>query len=111
MHVLDLDTSHGHPPPEHWGPVRNGCEVLARLAQDAGQPLPVPTFEVSTPSGGVHLYYRAPRKPTLRNTIARLGWRIDSRGSAATSWLPGHKYPKAATAESTTGHRSLCPTG
>ncbi|MFC9434749.1 bifunctional DNA primase/polymerase [Nocardia sp. NPDC057030] len=31
--------------------------------------------------GGLHLYYRAPRTPSLRNTIARLGPHIDSRGN------------------------------
>ncbi|WP_406238462.1 bifunctional DNA primase/polymerase [Nocardia sp. NBC_01009] len=45
----------------------------------------------------MHLYYRTPRKPPLRNTIARLGWRIDSRGSggyvvAAQSELPHGIY-------------------
>lgn len=38
------------------------------------------TFLLRITSGGVHLYYRAPRTAALRNTIARLGWRIDSRG-------------------------------
>ncbi|MFQ6398042.1 bifunctional DNA primase/polymerase [Nocardia sp. KC 131] len=45
----------------------------------------------------MHLYYRAPRKRLLRNTIGRLGWRIDSRGSggyivAAQSELPHGSY-------------------
>ncbi|MGY2031479.1 bifunctional DNA primase/polymerase [Nocardia gipuzkoensis] len=43
------------------------------------------------------LYYRAPRTPPLRDTIARLGWRIDSRGHggyvvAAGSQLPEGPY-------------------
>lgn len=29
--------------------------------------------------GGLHLYYRAPPQVELRNTAARLGWRIDTR--------------------------------
>ncbi|MFQ6331657.1 bifunctional DNA primase/polymerase [Nocardia sp. CWNU-33] len=45
----------------------------------------------------MHLYYRAPRRPLLRSTIGRLGWRIDSRGSggyvvAAQSELPHGIY-------------------
>ncbi|MFF3228889.1 bifunctional DNA primase/polymerase [Nocardia suismassiliense] len=45
----------------------------------------------------MHLYYRAPRTPLLRNTIARLGSHIDSRGSggyvvAAGSVLPHGSY-------------------
>ncbi|WP_425297260.1 bifunctional DNA primase/polymerase [Nocardia abscessus] len=47
------------------------------------------------------LYYRAPRTPALRNTIARLGWRIDSRGHggyvvAAGSQLPEGLYRRLA---------------
>ncbi|MBF6339812.1 bifunctional DNA primase/polymerase [Nocardia abscessus] len=97
LHVLDLDTNHGHTPPPEWRAARNGREVLVRLAAESGQPMPVPTYAVATPSGGVHLYYRAPRIPPLRNTIARLGWRIDSRGHggyvvAAGSQLPEGPY-------------------
>ncbi|MGO4612972.1 bifunctional DNA primase/polymerase [Nocardia sp. 2YAB30] len=98
VHVLDLDTNHGQPPPDRWRHARDGRDVLTRLAAEAGQTLPVPTYTVSTPSeGGMHLYYRAPREPVLRNTIARLGWRIDSRGAggyvvAAGSLLPNGSY-------------------
>ncbi|MFX0575096.1 bifunctional DNA primase/polymerase [Nocardia nepalensis] len=97
LHVLDLDTGHGQPPPPPWRHARDGRDVLAHLAAEAGQPIPVPTHAVSTPSGGIHLYYRAPQQPLLRNTIGRLGWRIDSRGVggyvvAAQSELPHGAY-------------------
>ncbi|WP_327097386.1 bifunctional DNA primase/polymerase [Nocardia vinacea] len=97
LHVLDLDTSHDQAPPQHWAGARDGRDVLVRLATEAGHPLPVPTLAVATPSGGIHLYYRPPRNPVLRNTIARLGWRIDSRGVggyvvAAGSTLPHGRY-------------------
>ncbi|NUT49507.1 MAG: DNA primase, partial [Saccharothrix sp.] len=39
------------------------------------------TFTVRTPSGGLHLYFRAPTEPELRNTVGRLGWRVDTRGA------------------------------
>ncbi|MEV0027840.1 bifunctional DNA primase/polymerase [Nocardia sp. NPDC050793] len=39
-----------------------------------------PNFLPQITSSGMHLHYRAPSKPPLRNTIERLGWRIDSRG-------------------------------
>ncbi|WP_327097157.1 bifunctional DNA primase/polymerase [Nocardia vinacea] len=50
LHVLDLDTSHGQPPPPPWRHARDGRDVLAHLAAEAAQPLPVPTHAVSTPS-------------------------------------------------------------
>ncbi|WP_084497576.1 bifunctional DNA primase/polymerase [Nocardia amamiensis] len=50
LHVLDLDTSHGHTPPPEWRAARDGREVLVRLAAEAGQPMPVPTYAVATPS-------------------------------------------------------------
>ncbi|MFI9504195.1 bifunctional DNA primase/polymerase [Nocardia sp. NPDC052566] len=98
LHVLDLDTGRGASPPSRWAHARDGRDALALLAAEADQPIPVPTYTVSTPSaGGLHLYYRAPRKPPLRNTIARLGWRIDTRGRggyvvAAGSTLPTGGY-------------------
>ncbi|WP_406274528.1 bifunctional DNA primase/polymerase [Nocardia sp. NBC_00881] len=93
LHVLDLDTSHDQDPPPPWGGARDGRDVLARLAAEAGHPLPVPTFVVTTPSGGIHLYYRTPRIPLLRNTIARLGWRVDSRGVGGYVVGPGSRLP------------------
>ncbi|WP_433194405.1 bifunctional DNA primase/polymerase [Nocardia sp. CA-107356] len=93
LHVLDLDTSHDQPPPARWAGARDGRDVLTRLAAEAGHPVPVPTFAVATPSGGMHLYYRPPPTPLLRNTIARLGWRIDSRGIGGYVVGPGSALP------------------
>ncbi|MHA6623911.1 bifunctional DNA primase/polymerase [Pseudonocardia sichuanensis] len=82
--VVDLDTADPEdiPPPE-WAQlgIRGGADVLARLAERAGQPVPA-TYTVTTPSGGQHLYFRAPTgtdAPVLRNTIGGLGWHIDTR--------------------------------
>ncbi len=80
IHVLDLDNAKGQAPPQQWAQATHGRDVFTQLAAAARQPPPVPTHTVATPSGGLHLYYRAPRELLLRNTIARLGWRIDSRG-------------------------------
>lgn len=48
--VIDLDDGHGEAAPERWTGARNGREVLARLAQEAGQPGPWATYQVSTPT-------------------------------------------------------------
>ena len=55
--------------------------MFARLAAEAGEPIPT-TYTVATPSGsGLHLYFRQPAQgPLLRNTQGRLGWCIDTRG-------------------------------
>jgi hypothetical protein len=80
LHVLDLDPAHGAAPPREWAGARDGWDVLARVADRAGQPFPGDTYTVRTPSGGLHLYFVAPPLVELRNTVARLGWRVDSRG-------------------------------
>jgi hypothetical protein len=77
--VVDLDHSHGHPAPPPWTGATGGRDVLARLAAAGGHPIPDDTFTVSTPTGGEHLYFRAPDGVALRNTAAALGWRIDTR--------------------------------
>ncbi len=97
--VVDLDDGHGVPPPPEWAGTHHGSEVLARLATAAGVAAPRHTYAVRTPSNGVHLYFRQPPGPPLRNTTGRLGWRIDTRGAGgyvvgAGSVLPqGHYRP------------------
>lgn len=39
------------------------------------------TFTVSTPNGGLHLYYRAPNDTAVRNSAGKLGPGIDVRGA------------------------------
>lgn len=80
LHVIDLDDAHGHEPPPRWAGARHGRDVLACLAAAAGRPYPSDTYTVRSPTGGLHLYFLAPAEPRLRNTVARLGWRVDSRG-------------------------------
>jgi hypothetical protein len=78
--VIDLDTRPGQAPPPRWAGARGGADVLARLAHQAGEPLP-DTYAVRTPSG-MHLYFTVPVGVELRNTQGEsgLGWCIDTRG-------------------------------
>ncbi|MBF6324780.1 bifunctional DNA primase/polymerase [Nocardia cyriacigeorgica] len=97
LHVLDLDTSHHTPMPNTAPTAVEGQQTLARLAADHNRTLPVPTYTVITPSGGMHLYYAVPVVPALRNSCGRLGPHIDSRGHggyvvAAGSTLPHGRY-------------------
>ncbi|WP_439659582.1 bifunctional DNA primase/polymerase [Lentzea sp. HUAS TT2] len=79
--VLDLDAAHGELPPAQWARrgVRHGRDVLRLLAHDLGEPDPVHTYRVWTPSGGEHRYFQAPQDVALRNTVGALGWHIDTR--------------------------------
>ena len=85
--VLDLDAAHGRQPPTSWDHlgVTHGRDVLRILAERAGQPDPIDTYCVTTPSGGEHRYYLAPTDRELRNTTGDtstgLGWHIDTRAT------------------------------
>lgn len=83
--VIDLDQGRGDPAPEPFTGARNGRDVLAMLAERAGQPAPFDTATVATATGGLHLYYRAPRGVQLRNTAGTLGFRIDSRAQGVVA--------------------------
>ena len=74
--VIDLDEHPGETLPPRWEGALGGRDVLAQLAREAGQPYPAATYTVSTPSGGLHLYFRMPDGLELRNTGGTLGWRI-----------------------------------
>ena len=91
--VLDLDTPkpEDDPCPADWDMpgVRDGQDVLAVLAERAGESVPAGTFTVATPSGGLHLYYRAPDGVELRNTAGTLGWKVDTRAHCGYVVAPG----------------------
>lgn len=78
--VVDLDPAHGATAPNRFMGAQHGSDVLAMLAADAGAAAPTDTYTVATPSGGRHLYFRAPGGGAHRSTIGTLGWRIDTRG-------------------------------
>ena len=54
----------------------------------AGHRLPR-TFSVSTPSGGLHLYFTAPKNAPLGNTAGKLGKHVDTRGIGGYVVGPG----------------------
>ncbi|WIV52872.1 bifunctional DNA primase/polymerase [Amycolatopsis nalaikhensis] len=92
--VLDLDAAHG-PIPIPWARrgITHGRDVLALLAQQAGEPDPVDTFTVATPRGGEHRYFARPPGSRLRSTVGArgrgLGWHVDTRGPGTLITAPG----------------------
>jgi hypothetical protein len=105
--VIDLDQGRGQPAPDEFAGATSGIDVLRMLAQRAGQPEPWDTYSVSSPTGGLHLYFHAPAGSPLRNSAGQtgLGWKIissrsrkrpvsmlarcearESRGSCASGW-------------------------
>jgi bifunctional DNA primase/polymerase-like protein len=89
--VVDLDTpKHGEPIPDRWAVlgVSSGAGVLRVLARSQGTTV-TPTYAVSTPSGGWHLYYTTPPGIALRNTHNAIGWKIDTRAHGGYVVAPG----------------------
>ena len=77
--VIDLDTPRTGQPGDSLI-AKSGTDALAALCGRRGQPYPLPTYAVDTPSGGCHLYYAAP-SGRIRNSAGRLGPLIDVRAS------------------------------
>lgn len=94
LHVLDLDSAHGAHPPPQWQGCRDGRDVLARVAVRAGAQFPGETRTVTTPTGGSHLYFQTPPAISLQNTVARVGWRVDSRGAGGFVVAAGSRRPE-----------------
>jgi hypothetical protein len=101
--VVDLDQPKpGQTPPEEWRRpgITCGADVLADRTEAAGQLYPWNTHTVVTGRGGEHLYFTAPTGADLRNTQARLGWLVDTRGCGgyvvgAGSTAAGRRYRTA----------------
>ncbi|WP_224390297.1 bifunctional DNA primase/polymerase [Pseudonocardia sp. ICBG1293] len=86
LYVIDCDT----PKPTDTDQTRDGHDVLTALAAGRGG-LP-DTWTVTTPSGGRHLYFRAPTV-RLGNTARTLGPMLDSRGHGGQVLAPGSRLP------------------
>ena len=111
--VVDLDSAAHGELPEDRRPMPGVCDgrdVLALLCEWAGHRWPI-TYAVETPSGGLHLYFRALAGQVLRNTAGKLGPLIDTRARggyvvrATRSWTAGHMR------RSTAASRSRCRDG
>ncbi|MFD6095051.1 bifunctional DNA primase/polymerase [Nocardiopsis flavescens] len=103
--VVDLDTpKDGQTPPQGWAlpGVVDGADVLAVVAERAGQPLPLDTFTVRTRRGGLHLYFTHPEGERLTNTSgdkgSGLGWLIDTRAHGGYVVGPGSRVGASAYA-------------
>ena len=93
--VIDLDIAHGEQPGELPASTVNGRDTLAALCDRHGQPYPLPTYAVETPSGGCHLYYAAPQC-RIGNSTGRLGQLIDVRAGGGYVVGAGSRIGKRA---------------
>ncbi len=94
--VVDLDCPKpGQVPPPQWRAygALSGQDVLNALCERDGVSLPEDTWQVRTPTGGRHLYYRAPAGVKLRNTAGTLGWLIDTRAHGGYVVADGSRTP------------------
>jgi len=92
--VIDLDTP--TTPDGAYGP-----ETFDTLVNQHGDPAAWETYTVRTGRGGMHLYYRHPDGPELRNTARALGPAVDTRAHggyvvAAGSAVAGRPYTVVA---------------
>jgi hypothetical protein len=93
--VVDLDTrKHDQPAPDRWATlgIGSGAGVLRVLGRQQHTTV-TPTYAVTTPSGGWHLYYTAPAGTALRNTHDVIGWKIDTRAHGGYVVAPGCPVP------------------
>ncbi|THA55745.1 bifunctional DNA primase/polymerase [Streptomyces sp. A1136] len=89
--VIDLDPPKQSDPPG----TQSGAQILEALCQATGEQVP-PTFTVTTPSGGRHLYFTAPAGVTMRSTQDILGRHIDTRAWGGYVVAPGSVTPAGA---------------
>ncbi|WP_433328201.1 bifunctional DNA primase/polymerase [Spirillospora sp. CA-294931] len=94
--VVDLDVPKpGERPPVRWAlpGVNDGADVFAEVCAEAGEPVPLETFQVRTRRGGFHLYFTAPDGVRLTNTSDDrgngLGWKVDTRADGGYVVGPG----------------------
>ncbi|MFD6873185.1 MULTISPECIES: bifunctional DNA primase/polymerase [unclassified Streptomyces] len=100
--AIDLDPPKPSDPPG----THSGAQILDALCQAVGEELPA-TFAVTTPSGGIHLYFTAPAGVTMRCTQDILGRHIDTRAWGGYVVAPGSTTPTGTY--TVTDDRPLAP--
>ncbi|RST04587.1 DNA primase [Streptomyces sp. WAC07149] len=100
--VIDLDPPKPSDPPG----TLSGTQILDGLCHATGEQLP-PTFTVTTPSGGLHLYFTAPPGPKVRSNQDILGRHIDHRAWGGYVVAPGSTTPTGTY--TVTDHRPVAP--
>ncbi|GHI89872.1 bifunctional DNA primase/polymerase [Streptomyces xanthophaeus] len=100
--VIDLDPPKPSDPPG----THSGAQILEALCHTTGRDIS-PTYTVTTPSGGSHLYFSAPAETTMRSTQDILGRHIDTRAWGGYVVAPGSTTPAGSYA--VTDDRSPAP--
>lgn len=116
--IVDVDRHSSTPPqqadqllpgvdltPTPVSAVKDGVDVLRLLAQRRGQADPSTgelTMTVRTPSGGLHLWFRAPARTAWRGSASGdhhgpvLGWQLDVRARGGYIVAPGTRTAAGA---------------
>jgi hypothetical protein len=103
--MIDIDAHQGDAPTaEQWVPglpaiswgtgvtISSGWDSLAYLAAVRGVQDPwndERAVRVSTPSGGLHIWYRVPDADQWRNQDGKLAWQVDVKAGPAFAVAPG----------------------
>jgi hypothetical protein len=75
------------------GDEKNGIQSWQELVDRNGAP---ESTAVQTPSGGIHIYFRAPEEMTIKNSVGVLGNGIDVRGHGGYVVAPPSSLPNGA---------------
>lgn len=109
--VIDCDTHGEIPAGSQWDQtgIKDGIDVFAALWERHSPGTSMfDTLTVTTPSGGLHLYFRAPRSVTVRNSAGKIGPMIDVR--ATGGYVVGPNTTTAANTELGTVEGTYSPT-
>ena len=90
--VVDLDTHGNIPAGSTWDQagIRDGLDVFATLWERHSPGTSMfDTLTVTTPSGGLHLYFRAPRATQVRNSASKVAPMVDVRGTGGYVVIQG----------------------
>lgn len=98
--VIDLDNKQDRPTaPEHQVWAERGCWDGASVFTWQWERLNTDgtswahAYTVLTPSGGAHLYFRAPAEPIRNSASGALGWQVDVRAAGGHVAAPGTVLP------------------